>query len=87
MGNFLKNGKDPCREDEKKKDDEDNPTFPRHIAFILANEFCERYGYYGFTTLLVLYLRYFIGFSSDTATVLFHAFRKSFNCDAFMKVH
>ena len=48
--------------------------FPKYVAFILGNEFCERYSYYGLRSILVIYLSYFIGFDDDTSTVLYHAF-------------
>ena len=48
--------------------------FPYYVGFILGNEFCERYSYYGMRTILVLYLTYFIGFDENTSTVIYHAF-------------
>jgi solute carrier family 15 oligopeptide transporter 1 len=48
--------------------------YPKAIAFIISNEFCERFNYYGMRTILVLYLTIKLGYDDDTATVLFHIF-------------
>uniref|UniRef100_H2Y7V4 Solute carrier family 15 member 2 n=1 Tax=Ciona savignyi TaxID=51511 RepID=H2Y7V4_CIOSA len=48
--------------------------FPKCIFFILGNEFCERYSYYGMRTILVLYLKYYLHWDEDTATAVYHAF-------------
>ena len=34
---------------------EDTP-YPYYVFFILGNEFCERYAYYGMRSILVIYL-------------------------------
>ncbi|CAO1383568.1 unnamed protein product [Diamesa tonsa] len=51
-----------------------NNKYPKSIAFIISNEFCERFNYYGMRTILVLYLTIKLGYNDDTATVLFHLF-------------
>lgn len=38
-------------------------NYPWWVCFIIGNEFCERYAYYGMRAVLVLYLNQFIGFS------------------------
>lgn len=48
--------------------------YPRSIPFIISNEFCERFNYYGMRTILVLYLTRKLDFDDDTATVLYHSF-------------
>ncbi|XP_063706990.1 peptide transporter family 1-like [Culicoides brevitarsis] len=48
--------------------------YPRSIPFIIANEFCERFNFYGMRTILALYLTQKLSFSEDTATVIFHLF-------------
>lgn len=48
--------------------------YPKSIAFIVSNEFCERFNYYGMRTILVLYMTIKLGYSDDAATVLFHVF-------------
>lgn len=44
------------------------------MFFILGNEFCERYAYYGMRAILVIYLKNFLGFDNDYATTVYHAF-------------
>lgn len=48
--------------------------YPKSIGFIISNEFCERFNYYGMRTILVLYMTIKLGYSDDAATVLFHVF-------------
>ncbi|KAH8387298.1 hypothetical protein KR093_006092, partial [Drosophila rubida] len=48
--------------------------YPKSVFFIISNEFCERFNYYGMRTVLVLYLSNQLGYSEDTATVVFHVF-------------
>ncbi|XP_030380981.1 peptide transporter family 1 isoform X1 [Scaptodrosophila lebanonensis] len=48
--------------------------YPKSVFFIISNEFCERFNYYGMRTVLVLFLSYQLGYSNDTATVVFHIF-------------
>ncbi|XP_065089460.1 peptide transporter family 1 [Ochlerotatus camptorhynchus] len=48
--------------------------YPRSIPFIISNEFCERFNYYGMRTILVLYLTRKLDYDDDTATVLYHSF-------------
>ncbi|KAG4065446.1 hypothetical protein HA402_003261 [Bradysia odoriphaga] len=48
--------------------------YPRSIAFIVSNEFCERFSFYGMKTILVLYLTRRLGYDDDGATVLYHVF-------------
>ncbi|NXP22493.1 S15A1 protein, partial [Scytalopus superciliaris] len=48
--------------------------FPVSIFFIVINEFCERFSYYGMRAVLVLYFTYFLHWSDNFATVIYHAF-------------
>ncbi|KAL5278312.1 SLC15A1 family protein [Megaselia abdita] len=48
--------------------------YPKSVFFIISNEFCERFNYYGMRTILVLYLSRELNFSDDDATVIFHVF-------------
>ncbi|KAH8338870.1 hypothetical protein KR074_007847, partial [Drosophila pseudoananassae] len=48
--------------------------YPKSVAFIISNEFCERFNYYGMRTILVLYLTNKLGYNEETSTVLFHIF-------------
>lgn len=48
--------------------------YPMKVFFIIANEFCERFSFYGLRTILVLYLRNVLNFSDSSSTVIFHLF-------------
>ncbi|XP_069107910.1 solute carrier family 15 member 2-like isoform X1 [Argopecten irradians] len=48
--------------------------YPLSIFFILGNEFCERFSYYGMRAILVLYLSRWLKFTDDHATAIFHMF-------------
>ncbi|XP_058985772.1 peptide transporter family 1 isoform X2 [Musca domestica] len=48
--------------------------YPKSVGFIISNEFCERFNYYGMRTILVLYLTSKLQYDDDTSTVLFHVF-------------
>ncbi|RXN09985.1 solute carrier family 15 member 1-like protein [Labeo rohita] len=48
--------------------------FPISIFFIVVNEFCERFSYYGMKAVLVLYFNYFIGWDEDFSTTIYHTF-------------
>ncbi|XP_035949624.1 solute carrier family 15 member 2 isoform X2 [Halichoerus grypus] len=49
-------------------------NYPLSIAFIVVNEFCERFSYYGMKAVLTLYFLYFLHWSEDTSTSIYHAF-------------
>ncbi|XP_069746641.1 solute carrier family 15 member 1-like isoform X2 [Narcine bancroftii] len=48
--------------------------YPISICFIVVNEFCERFSYYGMRAVLVLYFRYFLRWDEDLATAIYHGF-------------
>ncbi|KAJ2954424.1 hypothetical protein O0L34_g2692 [Tuta absoluta] len=48
--------------------------YPKQVGFIVTNEFCERFSYYGMRTILSLYLSVKLGYSDNGATVLYHVF-------------
>lgn len=48
--------------------------FPKTVYYIIGNEFCERFCYYGFKTILVLYLVNYLSMDPDDATTLNHVF-------------
>ncbi|XP_064556404.1 peptide transporter family 1 isoform X2 [Drosophila montana] len=56
------------------KQEKEGPEYPKSVAFIISNEFCERFNYYGMRAILVLYLTHKLGYDEETATVLFHVF-------------
>lgn len=49
-------------------------NYPKHVFLILANEFCERFSYYGMKAFLVLYLTDALNFDDNTATAIYHSF-------------
>ncbi|XP_063979050.1 peptide transporter family 1-like isoform X3 [Diachasmimorpha longicaudata] len=48
--------------------------YPKSVFFIVSNEFCERFSYYGMRTILALYLKNKLDYSDNTATVIYHIF-------------
>ncbi|XP_061760728.1 solute carrier family 15 member 1b [Nerophis ophidion] len=48
--------------------------YPISIFFIMVNEFCERFSYYGMRAVLVLYFKYFLKWDDDLATTIYHTF-------------
>uniref|UniRef100_A0A8C3VXK6 Solute carrier family 15 member 1 n=1 Tax=Catagonus wagneri TaxID=51154 RepID=A0A8C3VXK6_9CETA len=48
--------------------------YPLSIFFIVVNEFCERFSYYGMRALLILYFRLFIGWDDNLSTAIYHTF-------------
>uniref|UniRef100_A0A0P4ZTU7 Oligopeptide transporter 1 n=2 Tax=Daphnia magna TaxID=35525 RepID=A0A0P4ZTU7_9CRUS len=48
--------------------------YPKSVFFIVVNEFCERFNFYGMRTVLTLYMKQILDFSEDKATVLYHTF-------------
>merc|ERR1712241_1442921 len=68
-------------------EDENNPSYPqseisspkkrpypKSLFFIIGNEFCERFSYYGMKAILVLYFKQKLHFSEDVSTEVYHAF-------------
>ncbi|KAM9582752.1 solute carrier family 15 member 2 isoform 1-T1 [Trichechus inunguis] len=49
-------------------------NYPLSVAFIVVNEFCERFSYYGMKAVLTLYFLYFLHWDEDTSTSVYHAF-------------
>ncbi|XP_039705089.1 solute carrier family 15 member 1 [Pteropus medius] len=48
--------------------------YPLSIFFIVVNEFCERFSYYGMRALLILYFTQFIGWDDNLSTAIYHTF-------------
>ncbi|XP_020904110.1 solute carrier family 15 member 2-like isoform X1 [Exaiptasia diaphana] len=48
--------------------------FPKSIYFIIGNEFCERFSYYGMKAILFIYLSNELNLSKDNSTAIFHSF-------------
>ncbi|XP_062390364.1 solute carrier family 15 member 2 isoform X2 [Sardina pilchardus] len=62
-------------EERKKK----SPTicgtnYPVSIGFIVVNEFCERFSYYGMKAVLTLYFIHYLKWDKDLSTAVYHAF-------------
>uniref|UniRef100_A0A8D8V3U9 Oligopeptide transporter 1 n=1 Tax=Cacopsylla melanoneura TaxID=428564 RepID=A0A8D8V3U9_9HEMI len=52
---------------------EDKIKYPKSVFFIITNEFCERFCYYGMKTVLYLYLIKKLNYEEQGATVLYHS--------------
>ncbi|XP_048005679.1 peptide transporter family 1 isoform X1 [Leguminivora glycinivorella] len=48
--------------------------YPTAVGFIVTNELCERFSFYGMKAILSLYLRDKLGYSDDGATIIYHVF-------------
>ncbi|NXT68026.1 S15A1 protein, partial [Chaetops frenatus] len=48
--------------------------FPLSIFFIVINEFCERFSYYGMKAVLTLYFTRFLHWDDNLATAIYHTF-------------
>ncbi|NXR65944.1 S15A1 protein, partial [Rhadina sibilatrix] len=48
--------------------------FPLSIFFIIINEFCERFSYYGMKAVLTLYFTRFLHWDKNFATAIYHTF-------------
>lgn len=64
---------------EKRKQEEaegqmERLPYPKSIFFIVGNEFCERFSYYGMKAILSIYLKKKLHFTEDRATVIYHTF-------------
>ena len=55
--------------------------YPRSVLFIIGNEFCERFSYYGMKAVLPVFLTAKLGFSENKATTVIHSF--NFMCYFF----
>ncbi|XP_014600773.1 PREDICTED: peptide transporter family 1 [Polistes canadensis] len=48
--------------------------YPKSVFFIVSNEFCERFSFYGMRTVLTLYLGNTLNYDDRTSTVIYHVF-------------
>ncbi|XP_059935764.1 solute carrier family 15 member 1 [Mesoplodon densirostris] len=48
--------------------------YPLSIFFIVINEFCERFSYYGMRAILILYFQRFLHWSDNLGTAIYHTF-------------
>ncbi|XP_047226071.1 solute carrier family 15 member 2 isoform X1 [Girardinichthys multiradiatus] len=49
-------------------------NYPTSICFIVVNEFCERFSYYGMKAVLTLYFLNYLKWDKDLSTAIYHAF-------------
>ncbi|KAK7882674.1 hypothetical protein WMY93_028848 [Mugilogobius chulae] len=49
-------------------------NYPLSICFIVVNEFCERFSYYGMKAVLTLYFVSYLHWDPDLSTAVYHAF-------------
>ncbi|TKS67771.1 Solute carrier family 15 member 2 [Collichthys lucidus] len=49
-------------------------NYPTSICFIVVNEFCERFSYYGMKAVLTLYFLTYLKWDQDLSTAVYHAF-------------
>ncbi|KAM9710817.1 solute carrier family 15 member 2 [Menidia menidia] len=49
-------------------------NYPASICFIVVNEFCERFSYYGMKAVLTLYFLTYLKWDQDLSTAVYHAF-------------
>ncbi|XP_032880749.1 solute carrier family 15 member 2-like [Amblyraja radiata] len=49
-------------------------TYPLSIIFVVVNEFCERFSFYGMKAVLTLYFANFLHWDDDQSTAIYHAF-------------
>src|SRR5207245_682225 len=47
---------------------------PRAVKYIIGNEACERFSFYGMSTILVPYMQQFLGWGHNTAESIYHYF-------------
>ncbi|KAM6397694.1 solute carrier family 15 member 2 isoform 7-T7 [Pluvialis apricaria] len=70
-------GDDPPKGDfpvQKKSPKLCGSNYPLSIAFIVVNEFCERFSYYGMRAVLTLYFLSFFHWDENLSTAVYHAF-------------
>ncbi|XP_068560875.1 solute carrier family 15 member 1 [Cebidichthys violaceus] len=70
----MTDNEDPKKRKESKGTSKELFGYPLSIFFIVVNEFCERFSYYGMRAVLVLYFKYFLRWDDDLATSIYHVF-------------
>ncbi|KAK9298287.1 hypothetical protein QLX08_008303 [Tetragonisca angustula] len=61
-------------DNEGSMDENQKLKYPKSIFFIISNEFCERFSFYGMRTVLTLYLKNQLKYTDDMSTVIYHVF-------------
>merc|ERR1719422_1906179 len=62
------------RDEEIEEQPQKKLPYPFSVFFIVGNEFCERFSYYGMKSILSLYLKKKLKYSEDKATTIYHFF-------------
>ncbi|XP_075228642.1 peptide transporter family 1-like isoform X2 [Lycorma delicatula] len=70
--NAVKNNERQIENNETEKEKE--IKYPKAVFFIISNELCERFSYYGMRTILAIYLQKRLRYSENAATIIFHLF-------------
>ncbi|XP_051260728.1 solute carrier family 15 member 1 [Dicentrarchus labrax] len=70
----MTDNEDPKKGKKSKGTSKEVCGYPLSIFFIVVNEFCERFSYYGMRAVLVLYFKYFLRWDNDLATSIYHTF-------------
>ncbi|XP_010771863.1 solute carrier family 15 member 1 [Notothenia coriiceps] len=70
----MADNEDPNKERKNRGTSKEVFGYPLSIFFIVVNEFCERFSYYGMRAVLVLYFKYFLLWDDDLATSIYHVF-------------
>nr|XP_020490134.1 LOW QUALITY PROTEIN: solute carrier family 15 member 1-like [Labrus bergylta] len=70
----MTDNEDPRKGKKNKGTSKEVCGYPLSIFFIVVNEFCERFSYYGMRAVLVLYFKYFLRWDDDLATSIYHTF-------------
>ncbi|XP_038576490.1 solute carrier family 15 member 1 [Micropterus salmoides] len=70
----MKDNEDPKKGKKSRGTSKEVCGYPLSIFFIVVNEFCERFSYYGMRAVLVLYFKYFLRWDDDLATSIYHTF-------------
>ncbi|XP_049904717.1 solute carrier family 15 member 1 [Epinephelus moara] len=70
----MTDNEDPKKGRQSKGKSKEVCGYPLSIFFIVVNEFCERFSYYGMRAVLVLYFKYFLRWDDDLATSIYHVF-------------
>nr|XP_019945333.1 PREDICTED: solute carrier family 15 member 1-like [Paralichthys olivaceus] len=70
----MEDNEDPKKRKQYRGTSKEVCGYPLSIFFIVVNEFCERFSYYGMRAVLVLYFKYFLRWDEDLATSIYHTF-------------
>uniref|UniRef100_A0A8C5HSZ4 Solute carrier family 15 member 1-like n=1 Tax=Gouania willdenowi TaxID=441366 RepID=A0A8C5HSZ4_GOUWI len=70
----MADNEDPKKERKNRGKSKEVCGYPISIFFIVVNEFCERFSYYGMRAVLVLYFKFFLRWDDDLSTSIYHTF-------------